>query len=270
MKAKLVTFLSILLFLYLLISILLYAFQEKIIFYPQTIEKDFRFIYNQRFEERLVKMADGTTLHSLLFTTEDPKGVIFYLHGNAGSLANWGSVAETFTTQNYDVFIPDYRGFGKSEGTIQREAQLHGDVQTLFDTLKKDYPENEIIVLGHSIGAGMAAKLAARNNFQLLILQAAPYSLPDLAKKITLFKIFPAFLLRYKFKAGKNVKAADIPVVVLHGDEDEIVYYGSALKIQQHFKPSDTLITLTGLGHNNFLNTEQYRKEITEVLDNYQ
>lgn len=61
-----------------------------------------------------------------------------------------------------------------------------------------------------------------------------------------------------------------MPVVVLHGDEDEIVYYGSALKIQQHFKPSDTLITLEGLGHNNFLNTEKYSRKVLEILGSNQ
>lgn len=266
MKIKLVTFFSILLFLYLLICSLLYAFQEKVIFYPQSVAKDFRYDLYPKSVERFVKMEDGTKLHALQFAADDPRGLVFYLHGNAGSLGGWGSVAETFTARQYDVFIPDYRGFGKSEGKIKSEAQLHSDVQTLYNTLKEDYSEDQIIVLGHSIGAGMAARLAAENDFKLLILQASPYSLPDLAKNITLFKFFPSFLLRYKFRTGKNVESANMPVVVLHGDKDEIVYYGSALKIQQHFKPADTLITLEGLGHNNFLGTGQYRKEILKVL----
>lgn len=261
-----ITFFSILLFLYLLICTLLYIFQEKVIFYPQSVAKDFRFDHYPGSVERFVEVKDGTELHSLLFKTEEPKGLVFYLHGNAGSLVNWGSVAETFTAHHYDVFIPDYRGFGKSEGTIKSEAQLHSDIQALYGAIRKEYSEDQIIVLGHSIGGGMAARLAAENDFKMLILQASPYSLPDLAKNIPLFKFFPSFLLRYKFRTGKYVKSASMPVVVLHGDEDEIVYYGSALKIEQYFKPSDTLITLEGLGHNNFLGTEKYRREILEIL----
>ncbi len=267
MKIKLVTFFSILLFLYLLISTLLYIFQEKVIFYPQSVAKDYRFDHYPGSAERFVKMKDGTKLHALQFKVDDPRGLVFYLHGNAGSLVGWGSVAETFLAHNYDVFIPDYRGFGKSEGTIKSEAQLHSDIQTLYSVLKEEYSENKMIVLGHSIGAGMAARLAAENDFKLLILQASPYSLPDLAKNITLFKFFPSFLLRYKFRTGKHIESANMPVVVLHGEKDEIVYYGSALKIQQHFKPSDTLIKLEGLGHNNFLDTDQYRREILKVLE---
>lgn len=251
---------------YLLVCLLLYFFQEKMIFFPQTLAKNFRFKYYGNFEERFIEMKDGTKLHSLSFKTEAPKGVVFYLHGNAGSLKAWGSVEETFTPLGYDVFIPDYRGYGKSEGSIKSEIQLHEDMQTLYEELKQEYAENEIIVLGHSIGSGMATHLAAQNNPKLLILQAPPYSLPDLVKNTFPFKLFPTFLLRYKLETGKNIAAADMPVVVLHGDKDEIVYYGSSLKLKKHFKPGDTLITLEGLGHNNFLETERYRREVSQQL----
>lgn len=269
MKSKLSTFFFTILVLYLLICILGYFFQEKMIFYPQTLKKDFSFEHFQNFEERYVEMKDDKKLHALLFRTEDPKGLVFYLHGNAGSLEGWGSVAKTFTALNYDVFIPDYRGFGKSEGTITSEAQLHEDMQNLYDEIKEEYPETQIILLGHSIGSGMAARLAAKNAPKLLILQAPPYSLPDLTKNTTPLQIFPSFLLRYKFETGKYVSAVRMPVVVMHGDEDEVVYYGSSLKIQQHFKPADTLITLEGLGHNNFLDTQRYRREIRKILEDY-
>src|SRR5690606_14997371 len=128
------------------------------------------------------------------------------------------------------------------------------------------YPEDQIIILGHSIGSGMAAKLAAANDPKLLILQAPPYSLPDLSKKLFPLNLFPAFLIRYKLKTGKHLQQVKAPVVIMHGDEDEIVYYGSSLKLKQHFKPEDTLITLKGLGHNNFLDTTRYRNEIEKVL----
>lgn len=269
MKTNLITFFTVLFGLYLLVCILLYFFQEKMIFFPQTLAKDFTFQHYRNFEERYVEMEDGKMLHSLLFKTENPKGVVFYLHGNAGSLESWGSVAETFTDLNYDVFIPDYRGYGKSEGAIENEAQLHQDIQTLYDRLKRDYVENRIIVLGHSIGSGMAARVAAVNNPKLLILQAPPYSLPDLAKNIFPLNIFPSFLIKYKLETGKHVEEADVPVAVIHGDEDEIVYYGSSVKLQRHFKPADTLVTLEGLGHNNFLTTEQYKTGTEKILEEY-
>lgn len=262
-----VAFLSVILGIYLLVCILMYFFQEKMIFFPQTLPKDFTFQFDHIFEERFIEMKDGTNLHALLFKTENPKGVIFYLHGNAGSLQGWGSVAETFVDLNYDVLVLDYRGYGKSEGSITGEAQLYEDIQIVYDHLKQEYPEKQITVLGHSIGAGMAAKVASANSPRLLILQAPFYSLPDLANNTFPLNLFPAFLIRYKFKTWKFLREADMPVVILHGDEDEIIGYDSSLKLQREFKAEDTLITLKGAGHNNFLGTERYRNKIEMILE---
>lgn len=252
---------------YLLLMTLVYFFQEKMIFLPQTLQKEYAFSFEQNFEERYVEMNDGAMVHALLFKTEDPKGLVIFFHGNAGSLAGWGSVAETFTSLQYDVFIPDYRGYGKSEGAIESESQLHQDMQIIYDHLKTEYPEDKMILLGHSIGSGMAAKLAAENNPQLLILQAPYYSLPDLAKNTPPLNIFPTALVKYKLETGKYLKKVVVPVVVIHGDRDEVIYYGSSLKLQQEFKPGDTLITLNEYGHNDFLTSERYRKEIGKVLE---
>lgn len=235
------------------------------IFFPQTLAKDFAFQY-ENFEERYVEMEDGIKLHSLLFAAEDSRGVVFYLHGNAGSLEGWGSVAEIFTGYNYDIFIPDYRGYGKSEGAIKGEAQIYSDIQTLYEYVTKEYPEDKIIVLGHSIGSGMAAKVAARNSPVLVILQAPYYSIPDLVKNTPPLNIFPSFIIKYKFRTGKYLNSVRAPVVIFHGEEDEIIYYGSSLKLQQEFKPGDTLISLKGFGHNDFLSSERYRREMGEVL----
>lgn len=267
---SLLTFIAFVLGVYLLICFLLYFFQEKMIFFPETLEKDFSFGFRNNFEERYIRMEDDIKLHALLFRSPDAKGVVFYLHGNAGSLEDWGIVAETFTSQSYDVFIPDYRGYGKSEGTITNEAQLHRDMQTLYDHIKEDYPEHRLSVLGHSIGSGMAARVAAVNSPKLLILQAPPYSLPDLVRNTFPLQVFPTFLLKYKLETGKYIREAEMPVVVLHGDKDEVVYYGSSLKLQENFKPEDTLITLHGLGHNNFLVTPQYRNEIQKILERHE
>ncbi len=263
---SLMIFLGVLLAIYLLVMALAYFFQEKMIFLPQKLEKEHTFRFPGNFEERLIKLQDGKLLHGLLFTTEDTKGVVLFLHGNAGSLDGWGIVAETFTRLGYDIFIPDYRGYGKSEGTVAGEGQLYNDMQRVYDHLKTVYNEKDIIVLGHSVGSGMAAKLAADNSPKLLILQAPFYSLQDLAKNTPPLNIFPSFLFKYKFEVGEYLKETQMPVVVLHGDEDEVIYYGSSLKLQEEFKPGDTLITLRGFGHNNFPGTTRYDREMEGIL----
>lgn len=143
----------------------LYFFQEKLIFSPQKLEKDYQYSFSQNFEELTFK-----TLDNKLFKADSTKGVIFYLHGNLGSLKSWGNVAKSYTDLNYDVFIIDYRGFGKSEGAISSEKQLFDDNQIVYNKIKTLYKEQYITILGYSIGTGLATKLASDNNPRRLIL----------------------------------------------------------------------------------------------------
>src|SRR5215217_3292100 len=97
MKRMVFWILSILLLLYLLLCGLLYLVQEKFIFFPEKLPKDFTFRLAQPFEEISIETRDHLQLHALLFKTAQPKGVVFYLHGNAGSLNSWGEVAGIYT-----------------------------------------------------------------------------------------------------------------------------------------------------------------------------
>ena len=240
-------------------------FQEKYIFFPEKMERSFQFDFDQKFEELYLKTDDGVDLHGLLFPAENSKGVIFYLHGNAGSLRSWGWVAKTYTGLNYDLFILDYRGYGKSGGSINGERQIFQDMQTVYNELKNKYAENKIIILGYSIGAGPAAKIASINNPKLLILQAPYYNMSDLMKNI--YPLVPTFFLKYKFKINKYIKECKMPVIIFHGDQDEVIYYGSSLKLQKLFKQEDILITLPGQGHNGMTDNPDYKIELKRILE---
>lgn len=242
---------------------LLYFFQERLIFHPQKLAKDYIFDFPQPFEEINISVEDQTTLNGLLFKTAAPKGLIVYLHGNAGSLASWGAVAKAYTDLNYDVFIYDYRGYGKSEGAIRNENQLFADNQKVYDYLK-NYKYPKTIILGYSIGTGMAAQLAATNKPDLLILQAPYYSLTDLVQHS--FPALPSFVLKYKFETYKLLDNCSFPVVLFHGDEDEVIYYQSSEKLLKTLKPEDRLVTLKGQGHNGMTSNLDYLKEIENIL----
>jgi uncharacterized protein len=133
---------------------LLFIFQEKLIFFPQKLAGDHKFEFPQKFEEINITAGDNKILHGILFRADSSKGLIFYLHGNAGSLSSWGDAASTYTDLNYDVFMLDYRGYGKSEGMIRGEEEIFQDVQVVYEKVKQKYAENKIIVLGYSVGTG--------------------------------------------------------------------------------------------------------------------
>lgn len=265
MKRTFIKFIVIIILLFTIGAGLLYSSQEKLIFFPEKLEKDFKFKFYQKFEEINITTHDNKLLNGILFKSDSAKGLIFYLHGNAGSLKSWGEVAANYNSLNYDVFIVDYRGYGKSEGKINSQKELFQDIQIAYDLMKRKYNESKIIVLGYSIGTGPAAKIAATNNPKLLILQAPYFSLTDMMNHN--YPIVPTFLLKYKFATNEYIKDCRMPVVIFHGDQDEVIYYNSSLKLKKLFKNSDTLITLNGQGHNGLTENPEYTAEILKILN---
>lgn len=249
---------------YLVVMGLLSFQQEKMIFFPEKLPADYRFSFDQAFEEIFIPASDGVRLHGLLFKAEASKGLVFYLHGNAGSVASWGWAAEPYTDLGYDTFVLDYRGYGKSGGNISSESQFYADVQAAYDQLKTRYSEDRMIVAGYSIGTGAAARLAAENHPRLLILQAPYYSLGDLMQ--SLYPFVPAFLLQYKFETFRYVEKTKAPIVLFHGDRDEIIYPGSSEKLKAHLKPADQVIILKGQAHNGMNENPEYQRELAKVL----
>jgi pimeloyl-ACP methyl ester carboxylesterase len=235
------------------------------IFSPEKLDKNFKFSFDQKFEELTIQTTDKKLLNGLLFRSDSSKGLIFYLHGNAGSIRSWGEVAKRYTDLNYDVFILDYRGYGKSEGSIKNQEQFLNDIQSAYDEMKKRYAENKIAVLGYSIGTGPAAKIASINHPKLLILQAPYYGLIDIMKHS--YPIIPTFLLKYKFETNKYIRDCKMRIVIFHGDKDEVIYYNSSVKLKKFFKSADTLITLKDQGHNGITDNLQYIDAVRKILE---
>jgi pimeloyl-ACP methyl ester carboxylesterase len=249
---------------YIVVCVVLYFIQERLIFFPEKIAPAYRFQFDGPFEEMHFTTTDRIVLHGLLFKSEHSKGLIFYLHGNAGSLRSWGAIAKTYTDLHYDLFMLDYRGYGKSEGTISNETQFYNDVQQVYDSLQTKYSEKETVVLGYSIGTGAATKLASVNHPKLLILQAPYYSLTDLMRHT--FPLLPAFMLKYHFPTHTFLKNCTMPVVIFHGDKDEVIYYGSSLTLKALFKPADTLVALHAQGHNGMSDNPAYCAALRSIL----
>lgn len=251
---------------YVVLCLILYFFQEKLLFFPEKLSSDYRFHFSPQAEEIFIRNSSDQRMHGLLFHAEKPKGLVFYLHGNAGSVAGWGDVAGLYRELGYSVFILDYPGYGKSEGKIRNREALLKDVQLSYNAMKERFSEGEIIIIGYSLGSGLAAYLAAKNSPALLILQAPYYSLSDVMRKV--YPIVPRFLLKYDFETARYLRNSKTPVIIFHGDRDEVIYYGSSLKLAQEMKEGDRLITLYGQSHNGITENLDYIREIKKILNN--
>ena len=224
----------------------------------------YRFSFAYPFQELTIRTPDQVKLSSLLFKAKTSKGVILYLHGSNNALNVWGKLAPTYTQLHYDVLMLDYRGYGKSGGKITSEVGLHQDMQIVYDYLKGMYAEDQIIILGHSMGTGLAARLAAKNHPRQLILQAPYFSVGDWVHHLV--ADFDTTQLRYKLPTYQFVQQTTSPILLIHGDADQAIYPGSSLKLKAYLKPTDQLIILKGEGHTELVKNKAYLNALRSLL----
>ena len=243
----------------------LYFFQEKILFRPTVLAKDYQYDFSYPFEELFLETDDDAVINALHFKARNSKGVILYFHGNAGDLSRWGIITEHFVSLNYDVLVMDYRTYGKSTGALSEEA-LYKDAQLCYNALKQTYDESQITVYGRSLGTAIAANVAASNNPKLLILETPYYSMVDVAK--TRFPFMPiSYLLNYELPTYQFINDVKCNIHMFHGTNDNVVPLSSGEKL---FKasPQDktTLTIIKNAGHNNLIDFELYHQQIKILL----
>ncbi len=247
---------------------LLYFFQNKIIFQPEKLPKNFIYTFDHVFEEFYLETNDSVKLNAIHFKNEAPNGVILYFHGNKGNLARWGRITSFFAQKNYDVIVMDYRTYGKSGGTIT-ETNLYTDAQQFYNYTLKQYPEKDIIVYGRSLGTGIASKIASENQPRNLILETPYYSMEDLVSGW--LPIIPIrHLVKYKFPSNKHIKEVRCPITIFHGTADKIVPYSSGLKLYNTTTQlQKNMVTIDGGKHNDLVDHPEYLMHIDTALNKY-
>lgn len=264
-KKKIYRFLAGLTLSYVVVMGGMIFFQEKLIFHPSTLDADYQFNFPAPVEENFTDLA-GEKIHSLYFRSSPGAGVILYFHGNAGSLREWGYVAESLRQRTgLGVWIVDYPGFGKSEGRIRSESQLHNVGLRSFEAARAALVQGQkLVIYGRSIGSGIAVKLAAENQCDGLILESPFYSLKSLASLY--FPWIPSFLLKYHFRSDELMPSVNCPVLIVHGDGDTIIPFSEGVRLAQLAK-NITLAPVSGAGHNDLSNFRSYWDALTTFLE---
>lgn len=132
-------------------------------FKPSTLSQDYKFQFDSEFEELHFNSPNHGSINSLLFKKDSSRGVICFWKGNGGNLERWGRLAPPmFLEFNYDIIITDYRQHGKSTGEITQD-NFYSDCQTVYNFLKTRYSEDEITIVGYSLGTTLATHLSTTN-----------------------------------------------------------------------------------------------------------
>jgi hypothetical protein len=248
---------------YISICGLLYFYQESLLFFPEKLEQDHQFVFENEFEERDIITHSGNSINTLLFNQENSKGVIFYLHGNSGSLRSVGNVSTHFLPLGYDVLMLDYAGYGKSSSKITSQEELFEDIQDVYDDLKKTYSEDKIVVVGYSIGTGIAAHLASNNNPAKVVLQAPYYSMIDMMERN--YPGIPTLILRYDLATNEYLKDCDMPGYLFHGVDDQIIPMESSEMLSKELDLP--LYKLENQGHNDITSNKEALKILSKILN---
>jgi uncharacterized protein len=244
---------------YVISCLILYLDQEQMLFHPTVLAHDFVYPSTNPYTEVFLPI-DGARLALVQFTQLNPKGVVLYLHGNGGIRQDAGRLAERFIHRGYDVVLFDYRGYGKSTGSISNENALHQDVQTVYNYVRQRYRADQIIIYGYSLGTGLAVQLAANVTPRMLILESAYLSMQDLvAQKMP---YVPLFLL----KCDQWISKVNCPISFFHGTQDDVIPYNSSERLRAYTTAPTQLISIVGGGHGDLATFVVYQTALDELL----
>jgi uncharacterized protein len=236
--------------------------QERLIFLPAPLPADHRFNFGTDVHEVFIDVP-GARLHALHLRNPAPRGLVFYLHGNAGNLQGWFAHADFYRQQNIDLYMLDYRGYGKSGGRIRSQDELEADVRTAWNSVAPRYAGQLRAIVGRSLGSALAAGLAAEARPERTILISPYQSVQALAAEH--YPWVPSVLLRYPLRTDEALERVKTPLLIVHGERDEVIDASHSHRLQR-VAPHAELVFIPGAGHNDLQNFPQYLSAIAQRL----
>ncbi|MEZ4875136.1 MAG: alpha/beta fold hydrolase [Flavobacteriaceae bacterium] len=243
-----------------------YFFQELLLFRPgKKLSKDAVYSFPEDFEEVNLITADHETINALHFTLENPKGIVLFFHGNRGNLNRWGTFAPTFLQHGYEVFMMDYRGYGKSTGSFHEE-KMYSDALLAYEHVRKTYQEQQIIVYGYSLGSTFAARIGATQHPKHVIFESPFYTMKKAVRHK--FALSPVFLMRYHFPTYQEVPKISAPMTIFHGTKDPTTSFEESQALFNLLEvEKKQFVTLEGGDHHNVPTFKEYQEVLKGILE---
>lgn len=196
--------------------------------------------------ERIWYVApDGRKVEAWYFRGEgrgaqSPGPLLVCFHGNADFIENWSWMAETCQREGLNVLLPEFRGYGRSEGEPS-EKDIVADSAAIIRIVmeKPEVDKRELILLGRSLGGGVACGVALRVQPAALILECTFTSLASMADGYHV----PRWLVKHPFRNDEALKAIKAPVMIVHGSHDRVIPFRHAEELKKQ-RPDAELVTL--------------------------
>jgi fermentation-respiration switch protein FrsA (DUF1100 family) len=257
-KIKNVVFLPVkgiyILFFVFILVIMFSLFYENIenyfVFAPQKVLDYSPSDYGLVWKDVMLPTPDGQVLHGWFFSVAQKEPVILFYHGNAGNISHRLDYIKLLTRIGFNVFIFDYRGYGKSSGKPSEEG-LYIDALSAYDYLVNDEcikPE-DIILLGRSLGGAAAIETATERDARLLVVESSFLSTRHMARHMGVFSLISP-LLPANYNNIEKIKKISIPKLIIHGESDRIIPFSMGEKLFEEAGEPKYFYPIKGAGHN--------------------
>ena len=245
----------------------LYFAQPSMIYYPSRELAMSPADWRLKFEDVVFRSRDETALHGWYILNQASDVVVLFFHGNAGNISHRRESIAIFHRIGLNVFIFDYRGYGRSQGK-PGEKGLYMDAAAAWDYLTgtRGIARENIILFGRSLGGVVAIKLASEVKPAALIVESAFSSARDVARSVfpILSRLTP---MRYDFKAASYIKRVTCPVLILHSPDDEILPYKLGEKLYSAANEPKEFIRLRGDHNGGFLQSQpEYERRLERFI----
>ena len=255
---------------YVLLALMLFFFQDRMVFLSNmpgraltATPKDAGFDY----EDVALETSDVLKLHGWYVPAAQARGVILFLHGNAGNISHRLDSIAIFRELGLDTLIIDYRGYGQSQGKPSEQG-TYLDAEAAWHHLVNDrgVAADRIIVFGRSLGGAVAAWLANQHTPAALMIESSFSSALDMARK--LYPFMPVRLItRLEYPVSLYVSQLQCPLLVIHSRDDEIIPFTMAEAIYDSAMEPKSLLEIWGDHNNGFLlSRDRYLSGINEFV----
>jgi fermentation-respiration switch protein FrsA (DUF1100 family) len=241
---------------------------RKLLYYPDRLPREMPPPHwAGACEEVWLSCADGVEIHGLWWPEPAGAPVILFFHGNAQEVYSWSPVRDDLEALGCRMLLVDYHGYGKSGGE-PHEAGLYLDGRAALDWLaQQGVGDGEIVVFGKSLGGAVACEIAPGRRFRALVLESTFTSLESVARK--LFPVLPGGLeLEERYASIEKIGKASCPVLIIHGDRDELIPTREGLRLFEVSPSPKELYLVAGAGHNDvsYVAGGEYARRIADFL----
>ena len=252
----LVSILTIAISIYLLLALMIYLFQDRMVFLSNLPGRALEASPGDiglNYEDVSLTTSDDERLHGWYVSAANPRGVLLFFHGNAGNISHRLDSIKIFHELDLDILIIDYRGYGQSTGKAS-EKGTYLDAQAAWDYLvnTRGIPADRIIIFGRSLGGAIGAWLGVQNTPAAVIIESSFSSGVDIARR--LYSFLPVHLLtRLQYPVADYAGQLNCPVLVVHSRHDEIIPFSMGQAIYAAVKQEKKFLELRGDHNSGFL-----------------